>query len=164
MEQLANNCAGGRTRPPRLGLSQLTGAGGAQVTGIDLSRTLNARSLQKLRQALQQYLVLVVPDQPLDDSALAALIRQLGRFGEEPFVEGLETHPNVIAIIKEADEKMPVNFGGNWHSDWSFLARPPSYTLLHARELPPYGGDTLNPERDCVIKAHLEKVIQPLAA
>jgi taurine dioxygenase len=49
----------------------------------------------------------------------------------------------VIAVIKEADERRSPNFGGNWHSDWSFQERPPSFTLLHARELPPFGGDTM---------------------
>ena len=32
------------------------------------------------------------------------------------------------------------------------------------RNWDPIGAVTLNPERDCVIKAHLEKVIQPMAA
>ena len=66
-----------------------------------------------------------------------------GAFGLEPFVEGEETHPHVIAVIKEADEQRTPNFGGNWHTDWSFQERPPSFTFLHARELPPYGGDTM---------------------
>jgi putative transposase len=34
----------------------------------------------------------------------------------------------------------------------------------NTRNWAPIGAVTLNPERDCVIKAHLEKVIQPLAA
>jgi len=35
-----------------------------------------------------------------------------------------------------------VNFGGIWHSDTVYLEQPPMATMLLARELPPYGGDT----------------------
>ena len=43
---------------------------------------------------------------------------------------------------REPDEKATV-FGGSWHSDWSFQETPPSATLLHAKVVPPVGGDTL---------------------
>jgi alpha-ketoglutarate-dependent taurine dioxygenase len=34
-------------------------------------------------------------------------------------------------------------FGASWHSDWSFQQMPPAATLLHAKVVPPIGGDTL---------------------
>jgi taurine dioxygenase len=52
-------------------------------------------------------------------------------------------HPEVIRVVKEADEGDAFNFGGAWHSDFSFLERPPSYTLLHAVDVPRTGGDTV---------------------
>jgi taurine dioxygenase len=36
-----------------------------------------------------------------------------------------------------------VNFGGIWHSDTTYLPRPPMATMLVAREIPPVGGDTM---------------------
>lgn len=122
---------------------QMSGAGGAEITGVDLSTGTTDAVIAEIRRALAEYLLVTIPDQPLDDAALAAFTTRLGPFGLEPYVEGLATHPNVITVVKEADEVKRVNFGGNWHSDWSFQETPPSYTLLHARELPPRGGDTL---------------------
>lgn len=122
---------------------QMSGAGGAEITGIDLTEPASDAVIAEIQRALAEYLVVTLPDQPIDDRMLSAFTQRLGPFGHEPFVEGLPTFPNVLAVVKEADEVRRANFGGNWHSDWSFQDTPPSYTLLHARELPPRGGDTL---------------------
>lgn len=127
----------------RIQVRQLSGAGGAEITGVDLAAGADDETVAEIRRALLENLVVTLPDQPLGDAGLAAFSTRLGPFGREPFVEGSETHPNVIAVVKEADETTRFNFGGNWHSDWSFQDTPPSFTLLHARELPPVGGDTL---------------------
>jgi taurine dioxygenase len=123
-------------------IRQLSGAGGAEITGVNLT-SADDEAIAHIKQALSQYLVVTFPDQALDDPSLAHFTSRLGCFGLEPFLDGEATHPNVIAVVKEADETRRLNFGGNWHTDWSFLEIPPSYTLLHARELPPFGGDTL---------------------
>ncbi|MFP6708509.1 MAG: TauD/TfdA family dioxygenase [Alphaproteobacteria bacterium] len=60
-----------------------------------------------------------------------------------PFLHTLEDHPEIIAVIKEADKRTEMVFGGTWHTDFSFLATPPKASCLYARELPPFGGDTL---------------------
>ena len=58
-----------------------------------------------------------------------------------PFVKGFDTHPEIIEVAKLPHET--VNFGGIWHSDTVYLEQPPMATMLLARELPPYGGDTM---------------------
>jgi taurine dioxygenase len=47
----------------------------------------------------------------------------------------------VIEVKKLEHERH--NFGGVWHSDTAYLEAPPMGSMLLARELPPYGGDTL---------------------
>ena len=58
-----------------------------------------------------------------------------------PFVKGFDTHPEIIEVAKLPHET--VNFGGIWHSDTVYLEQPPMATMLLARELPPFGGDTM---------------------
>lgn len=127
----------------RLKVERIAGACGAQVTGVDLARPLDAGIVTQIRAAILEHQVLTFPGQQIDDAGLERFTAYFGPFGIEPFVEGEETHPHVISVIKEADERRTANFGGNWHSDWSFQERPPSFTLLHARDLPPVGGDTM---------------------
>ena len=56
-------------------------------------------------------------------------------------VPGIDGYPEIIEVLKREDERN--NFGGIWHSDTVYLDEPPMGTMLIARELPPYGGDTL---------------------
>lgn len=120
-----------------------TGAAlGAVVRGLDLSRPLSRTTAADLRSVWLQHLVVVFPDQPLDDDALERVTDLFGPFGEDPFIAPVEGRTHVLEIRREADETTPV-FAAGWHSDWSFLASPPAATLLHARVIPPVGGDTL---------------------
>ncbi|HEX2891245.1 TauD/TfdA dioxygenase family protein [Vineibacter terrae] len=125
-------------------VTRLAGGCGAEVAGVDLAQPLDAAVVGEIRRAIVDNLVLFFRGQAgMRDADQVRFASYFGSFGRDPFVEGEETHPNVIKVAKEADEGAKPTFGGNWHSDWSFLPTPPAFTLLHARELPPHGGDTL---------------------
>ena len=131
-------------RNDKIKITRVSGALGAEVTGVDLSQKLDAETVATLRRAWLEHLVLFFPQQNLSDSDLERFTACFGPFGKEPFVDGISTdHPNVLAVIKEADEARKANFGGNWHSDWSFQEAPPAGTFLYALQVPPYGGDTM---------------------
>ncbi len=66
--------------------------------------------------------------------------RTMGTPVEYPFVKGIEGFPQVIEVKKLEHEKH--NFGGIWHTDTAYLEEPPMGSMLLAREIPPYGGDT----------------------
>ncbi|MEO2169391.1 MAG: TauD/TfdA family dioxygenase, partial [bacterium] len=66
----------------------------------------------------------------------------VGPFGEDPYLGSLADHPHIVELGREPEEKSYV-FGAAWHSDWSFQEAPPSATILHSKEVPPVGGDTL---------------------
>ena len=115
---------------------------GARITGCDLSGALDETLIAEIRQAWLEHRVLAFADQQMDDDALERFTLAMGGFGEDPFFDPIEGRKNIAAILREADETSPL-FAENWHSDWSFLAVPPSGTCLLAVDIPPVGGDTL---------------------
>lgn len=119
----------------------IAGALGAEIGGVDLATDLADEVVAEIRRAWLEHLVVFFRDQPLTPDRFLAFARRIGEPVEYPFVRGLDGHPEIIAITKLPHET--VNFGGIWHSDTVYLERPPMGTLLVAREVPPYGGDTL---------------------
>ena len=121
-------------------IQPLAGALGAEIRGISL-KALDDAGWRRLHEAFLRHAVLAIRGQSLgpDD-----LMRVGARFGEPchyPFVTGIDGYPYIFEVVKEEAET--VNFGGNWHSDTTYLAQPPLATLLYAVETPTHGGDTL---------------------
>lgn len=105
---------------------------GVSVTELGADEVLNAVHRQGL---------LVLRDQQLDPAGLQRLAARLGDPERYPFADPLPGFPHVVAVVKNPEDTH--NFGGAWHSDTTYLARPPSLTLLYAVEVPEQGGDTL---------------------
>jgi taurine dioxygenase len=122
-------------------VKRIAGALGAEVNGLDLARPLSDQQASALRAAWLEHLVLFFRDQPLMSAQYMAFARRIGQPVEYPFVKGIEGYPEIIEVKKLEHET--VNFGGIWHSDTAYLEEPPMASMLLARELPPYGGDTL---------------------
>ena len=126
----------------RFDIRPLTPTLGACIEGLDLQACPDA-SLQAFEAALLQWKVVVLRAPGLTPDALLGITRRLGTPMRLPYIRPLRDSPEVIAVLKEADEVNMGVFGGEWHSDVSFLSAPPRYSLLHACEIPPVGGDTL---------------------
>jgi taurine dioxygenase len=126
---------------PSVDVHRVSGALGAVVTGIELSKVTESQQLAEVRTALDDHLVVFLPDQHLDLDDLERITDLLGGRDTTPYVTPLEDRPYVIRVIKEANDQL--NFANAWHSDLSYLPQPPSYTLLHAHDVPAFGGDTL---------------------
>ena len=124
---------------------QITPSGqacGASISGIDLRQSLSADLVADIRVAWLEHHVLAFLDQDLTDDDLERFTLSFGGFGEDPFIAPIADREHVIAVERLADETSPL-FAENWHSDWSFQARPPAGTCLYGIEIPPMGGDTL---------------------
>lgn len=130
-------------RYQRIGVSRVAGACGATIDGVDLATVLPDETIAEIRRAILDHQVVFFRGQDLDPTQQVAFSRRLGPASPVPFVLPIDEHPEVIAVVREATETQGFTFGSLWHSDFSFLPEPPFASLLHAREVPPYGGDTL---------------------
>ena len=145
-------------------LKRIAGALGAEVEGIDL-RVLQKNSIPPLREAWLEHQVLFFRDQPLTLEQFMAFAEAFGEPVEYPMVQGLEGYPKIIEVKKLEHER--VNFGGIWHTDTAYLERPPMASMLLAREVPPFGGDTLFASMYAAYEAlspGMKKVLDPLKA
>jgi len=120
---------------------RIAGALGAEIRGVDAARPLGDEVIGELRQALLDHLVIFLRGQQLAPQQLLAFAGRFGRPMEYPQLKGLPECPLVTPVIKLEHERQ--NFGGVWHSDTTYLERPPMGSLLYAVETPPVGGDTL---------------------
>ena len=121
---------------------RLTGNIGAEISGIDLGEAISETEAATLRDCLARHQVIFFRDQHLDLRQQKTLTAVFGPALQLPYVKPMDAEPEIIRVYKGADEKGGV-FGGDWHSDFSFLEVPPSGSVLNAHTLPPYGGDTL---------------------
>ena len=115
---------------------------GAEISGIDLTRELLESQISDIRDLWLEHHVLSFPNQLLDDDALERFTLCFGSFGDDPFIAPIPGRKNIIAVKREADEKVPI-FADNWHTDWSFQEKPPAGTCLYGKIIPTKGGDTL---------------------
>jgi taurine dioxygenase len=115
---------------------------GAVITGVDLSSKISEKITINIRQAWLQHHVLVFPEQVLNSDDLERFTLSFGNFGEDPFFDPIKDHNHIAAIRRDANEKTSL-FAENWHTDWSFQAKPPIGTCLYGIKIPPVGGDTL---------------------
>lgn len=121
---------------------------GARVTGIDLSKPVDADTFDTLYRAWLKHLVLVFAGQTLDPTKLVAFTKRFGElddYSSQPF----NRHPDineVIVLTNKVTNGKPsktFNAGQNWHTDLSFTLRPAKATSVYCMEKPSVGGDTM---------------------
>ncbi|MCZ4079107.1 TauD/TfdA family dioxygenase [Rhodococcus sp. H36-A4] len=110
---------------------------GAEIIGLDIVSASDTEVLA-VRQALVEHKVLVVRGQSLDDSAQIDFGRRLGELTAGHPVH----HSGDVAEEVYALDSQDNGFSDVWHTDVTFMARPPMGSILRSVVLPPHGGDT----------------------
>ncbi|MBD2068761.1 TauD/TfdA family dioxygenase [Leptolyngbya sp. FACHB-671] len=121
-------------------LSPVSARIGAEILNVDLSGELSDTFIQEIRQALIKYKVIFFRQQSLNAAGHVAFAR---RFGEIT-----TAHPTLPPLV-EHTEVLDLDYGrtatrsNEWHTDVTFVDRPPLGSILRAVEIPPVGGDTV---------------------
>jgi taurine dioxygenase len=124
-----------------LDVRPISGALGAEIFGVDLSRPLADGVRLEVQRALLEHLVIFFRDQRVTPEQHKAFGSAFGTLNIHPYVQAMEGHPEIIQVIKEKGGDR--HWGGEWHSDVTFMEQPAMGSILYAREVPPHGGDTL---------------------
>ena len=119
----------------------VSGSVGAELSGFDLTKDLEEKQVSSIRSALLDHKVLFFRDQKINEEQLIAFGKKFGELNTHPFIGGAENYPEIIKVLTEPTTT--ANFGGDWHHDVTFMEKPDMATILHAKEVPDFGGDTL---------------------
>jgi taurine dioxygenase len=121
-------------------IKPVAGRIGAKLIGVDLSSNLSDEVIADIRKALVFYKVIFFRNQNLDADGQVAFAK---RFGEittaHPTVPSLADNPQVLDLDYSRTESR----ANNWHTDVTFVDRPPLGSVLRAVTIPPVGGDTV---------------------
>src|SRR5271154_1272642 len=124
-----------------LQIRPIAGALRAEIGGIDLTEDIDGETIAAIRRAWLDHLVIFFRDQHLTPEQFLGFARHFGEVVEYPFIKGIDGFPEITPVAKLEHER--VNFGGLCHTAPAYLDRPPMGTMLIAREVPQFGGDTL---------------------
>jgi alpha-ketoglutarate-dependent sulfate ester dioxygenase len=113
---------------------------GAEIVRLDLSKKLGDRVVHQIRQALVKYKVIFFRNQDLDASRQIAFARQFGKITTaHPTLPPFSEHPEILDL----DYGRRATRANHWHTDVTFIDRPPLGSILRAIEIPLVGGDTV---------------------
>lgn len=123
---------------------------GAQVSGVSLA-TITPAQFDRLYGIWQQHHVLVLRGQQLTNAQFERFSAMLGELDPPPNQgagrKSVPGHPDLYVVSNRkngAGEPLGALGDGEaqWHTDMSYLQRPPFASMLWSIELPDSGGDT----------------------
>lgn len=145
-----------------LEVTPLSASIGAEIRGVDISTPLEAPVIAAIRQVWLDRKVVFFPGQHLDPASHVAFA---GQFGEttraHPVLPGLDGQPEVFEIDYGAIGRLQELYGKvatpkrgiDWHTDVTYVERPPMGSVLNAVVIPPAGGDTMFSDQQAAYEA-----------
>jgi alpha-ketoglutarate-dependent taurine dioxygenase len=120
----------------------LAAAMGAEIVGVQLANLTDAQ-FAEVRAALFRHKMICFRGQEVSHADHERFSLRFGPFAPDAYTKGVDGHPDVQPVIREANEHAGVIFGSGWHTDSAFLPQPPAISMLYGVEIPPWGGDTI---------------------
>ena len=133
----------------------------AKIIGVDLRRQIDEATQRAIERAMDTHAVCVLPGQHLDDEELIAFSRLYGPLEVEPEIghKAGSAGPRRRIAHTEIFDISNLNADGGirserdprqsllqitqlWHTDLSFRQGSAKWSMLHAKVIPPAGGDT----------------------
>lgn len=115
-------------------VTRLCGAGGAVVSGVDLSAPLERGTIAAIRKAFLDHCVIVFRGQDLSPAQQIAFTEIFGKVEPHPQYKSnlIEGYPEILVLEHKAGQYIN---GKNdiWHSDLTFLETPPLGSVLQCR-------------------------------
>lgn len=126
----------------RIEVEPLTNTLGAEVTGVDLREKLDDETIAEIRAAWLEHKVLFFPGQPIsrDDHKRFALY--FGELYQHPYLKDVASDPDFVELYSGGDTGSRY-LAAAWHTDVTFTEYPPRGSILHAVQVPQFGGDTM---------------------
>jgi len=122
-------------------IRKLSPAIGAELSGIDLNKAVDAATLDEIYAALIEHQVIFFRDQAISPANHLRLAQSFGDIeAPNPLYPHHDSSTDIMILNHGADN--PPDTGG-WHSDVTYRQNPPFAGLLIARNIPDCGGDTL---------------------
>jgi len=133
----------------RLSIVETGAALGVEIRGLDL-KDLTAADFEAVHRTWLDHSVVLFRGQHLSDADLIAFSRRFGGLDWAPIQETgrrfVEGHPEIYVVSNVIENGVPIGSLGSgeavWHTDMSYLERPPKASILYALEVPTTGGDT----------------------
>lgn len=132
---------------------------GVEISGFQIT-TASSSDVDGLVSLVSRHRVAVFRDQVADDRAF---VRFLGLLGELTFTQGetpVEDAPD-LNIVSNVGRTVPPR--SVFHTDTSYVERPPAFTALRAVRLPESGGSTLFSDQVLAAKRLPTRVRKTLA-
>ncbi len=121
---------------------------GARISGVDLSRPLDAATAALLRDAFHRYSMVLIRGQSLTQAELTAAVGWLGEVNRRnrPDEKRMEADPYIskVSNIRENGRLIGSLPDGEllFHFDSAYVDVPQKATFLYAVEIPRVGGNT----------------------
>lgn len=122
-----------------ISVTRLAGNIGAEIRGVDAGKPVDPETVAAIRAALLEHKVVFLRNQSLTYESQVAFAQQ---FGELTRGHPIYSAPTERVHLREIDAAQGTR-ANYWHTDLTFVDRPPAIAMLHIVILPPVGGDTM---------------------